>query len=185
MAIGDNIRLLRRNMNLTQQALADKTGIPVRTIVNYENSNREPNAKNMAILEQFFGISGECLRNGNLEDSQIRPWDDAEIMDAVRESLPVQLSDLNDILKNSPDQEQKLVFDILTELAHVLKLPDAAQRIAAISLLEGVFAASTRYADVCIGAVQDIDLTRMEKAKKTALAQYGAALDAAVFFHPD
>lgn len=182
--LGDRLRNLRTDSKLTQAQLAKLTGLSVSAIKSYENGWREPNSKAMVALERYFNVSGEYLR-GETDQRDIMKWDDPEIMATVRESLPAQLGNLNDILKNSPDQEQKLVFDILTELAHVLKLPDAAQRTAAISLLEGVFAASTRFADVCIGAVQDIDLTRMEKAKKTALAQYGAALDAAVFFHPD
>lgn len=179
------LKSLRQEKGYTQKQLAKELQISLPAIVHYENANRFPGSAVLTLLTQFFNVSKEYLIGESEERQPEYAWNDPEIMETVRENLPVQLSDLNDILKNSPDQEQKLVFDILTELAHVLRLPDAAQRTAAISLLEGVFAISTRYADVCIGAIQDIDLTRMEKAKKTALSQYGAALDTAVFFHPD
>lgn len=68
-------------------------------------------------------------------------WDDPEIMDAVREGLPVQISGLNDVLKGCPAQEQKLTFDILVQLRYVLELKDAAKKMTALSMLHDVAAA--------------------------------------------
>ena len=68
-------------------------------------------------------------------------WDDPEIMDAVRESLPAQIRGLNDVLKDCPAQEQKLTFDILVQLRYVLKLKDATKRMTALSMLHDVAAA--------------------------------------------
>ena len=62
MALGDKIKELRKDRGLTQKALSVQTGIPLRTIINYENSMREPNARNLTILERFFNVSGEYLR---------------------------------------------------------------------------------------------------------------------------
>ena len=186
MTIGENIRSLRKEMGLTQQALAEQTGIPIRTIINYENSSREPNAKNMAILEKFFHVSGEYLRGNSSERLQICQWDDSEIMTAVRESFPKPLVGLSDILFNCTDQEQKLTFDILVELAHVLKMENKEQRFFAITLLQNVFAVSTRYVDVCINAIQDMESAiRIEKAKQSALDQYEKALNDASIFLSD
>ena len=183
MTIGENIRLLRKEQNLTQQSLATQTGIPVRTIINYENSAREPNAKNMATLERFFCVSGEYLRGDSNDRLPAAQWDDPEIMEAVRESLPIQISSLNDILKGCSAQEQKLTFDILVELSHVLRLEGQQHRESTISLLQSVFSASTRYVDVCMNAAQDIEpIARIEKTKRATLAQYDQALDEALIF---
>lgn len=141
MTIGANIRALRKEMGLTQQALADQTGIPVRTIINYENSAREPNAKNMAILERFFNVSGEYLRGDSSERLHPTQWDDPEIMEAVRESLPIQISGLNGVLKGCPAHEQKLTFDILVQLRYVLELKDTTKKMTALSMLHDVAAA--------------------------------------------
>ncbi len=140
MNIGERIQMLRKERNLTQKSLAEKTGIPVRTIINYENSSREPNAKNMAALERYFNVSGEYLR-GETDQRDIMKWDDPEIMDAVREGLPAQISGLNDVLKGCPAQEQKLTFDILVQLRYVLELKDTAKRMTALSMLHDVAAA--------------------------------------------
>ena len=75
MNIGERIQMLRKERNLTQKSLAEKTGIPVRTIINYENSSREPNAKNMAALERYFNVSGEYHR-GETDQRDIMKGDD-------------------------------------------------------------------------------------------------------------
>lgn len=140
MNIGERIQMLRKERNLTQKSLAEKTGIPIRTIINYENSGREPNAKNMAALERYFNVSGEYLR-GETDQRDIMKWDDPEIMETVRESLPIQISGLNDVLKGCPAQEQKLTFDILVQLRYVLELKDTVKKMTALSMLHDVAAA--------------------------------------------
>lgn len=60
--LSKTIQLLRKGRGLTQQQLADQTGIAYQSIVNYELDRREPNSKAMAILEKFFGVSGAVLR---------------------------------------------------------------------------------------------------------------------------
>lgn len=62
MSIAKNIKELRKEAGLTQRGLAQETGIPLKSIINYENGLREPNSKAMAALERYFGVSGEYLR---------------------------------------------------------------------------------------------------------------------------
>lgn len=62
MSIATNLKTLRKNAGLTQRELAQKAGLPLRSIINYENGLREPNSKAMVTLEQFFKVSGEVLR---------------------------------------------------------------------------------------------------------------------------
>lgn len=140
MNVGERIQMLRKECGLTQRSLAEETGIPIRTIINYENSGREPNAKNMAALERYFNVSGKYLR-GETDQRDVMKWDDPEIMEAVRESLPAQISGLNDVLKGCPAQEKKLTFDILVQLRYVLELKDAAKKMTALSMLHDVAAA--------------------------------------------
>ena len=66
--IAKTIKLLRKERNLTQLQLSKETGIKYRSLINYENAVREPNSKNMAILENFFNVSGLYLRG----ETQIR-----------------------------------------------------------------------------------------------------------------
>jgi len=72
------------------------------------------------------------------------------------------------------------------ELSHVLKLQSADQRAASISLLQSVFATSTRYMDVCVNTLQDAEPTaRIKGAKQAALDRFAQALDQALIFLPD
>lgn len=62
MSVATNLKLLRKDAGLTQRELAQKVGLPLRSIINYENGLREPNSKAMAALERYFNVSGEYLR---------------------------------------------------------------------------------------------------------------------------
>ena len=140
MDIAGRLKELRIAAGVTQKELASSTGIALQSIINYENGRREPNSKAMAALERYFNVSGEYLR-GETDQRDIMKWDDPEIMDAVREGLPAQISGLNDVLKGCPAQEQKLTFDILVQLRYVLELKDTAKKMTALSMLHEVAAA--------------------------------------------
>lgn len=128
---------MRISAGVTQKDLAASTGIALQSIINYENGRREPNSRAMVALERYFSVSGEYLR-GETDQRDLMKWDDPDIMDAVRQSLPEQVADLNDILQGCPAQEQKLAFDILVQLRYVLKLEDASKKMTALSMLHDV-----------------------------------------------
>lgn len=182
MAFAERLKTLRESQQLSRQALADATGLSVHSISSYENGRREPNSKALTILENYFQVSGAYLRGESADRARPAAWEDAEIMEAVRESLPQQLAGLNDLLKECAASEQKHTFDILVELGHILKIKDASQRAAAIELIQTVFAATTRCIDVCAGAGEDIDPeTRPQQARDTAMKSYAEALQKAFF----
>lgn len=180
----ERLKSLRKEKGITQKQLATDLGISLPAVINYENAQRSPSSAVLTLLSRFFNVSKEYLLGESDERGIEYTWDNPEIMESVRESIPTQISGLNDILKDCSAQEQKLTFDILVELSHVLRLEDQAHRAASISLLQNVFAASTRFMDVCVSATQDIDATRIEKAQQAALAQYDQALKEALISSP-
>lgn len=181
----ERLKSLRKEKGITQKQLAANLGISLPAVINYENSQRSPSSAVLTLLSRFFNVSKEYLTGESNDREPEYVWDNPETLAVVQESLPTQISGLNDILKGCSAQEQKLTFDILVELSHILKLEDQAHRAASISLLQNVFAASTRFMDVCANATQDIDATRIEKAQQTVLAQYNQALKEALIFSPD
>lgn len=135
--MAQRIRELRKAKGLTQAQLAAETDLKETAIRSYENGLREPNSKAMAALERYFNVSGEYLR-GESDQRDLMKWDDPDIMDAVRQSLPEQVVALNNILQGCSAQEQKLAFDILVQLRYVLKLEDASKKMTALSMLHDV-----------------------------------------------
>ena len=62
MLWGSAFKNSERTLVLTQEQLAQRIGVSMAAVRNYENGLREPNSKAMAALERFFKVSGEYLR---------------------------------------------------------------------------------------------------------------------------
>lgn len=186
MTVGENIRLLRKEKNLTQQALADQTGIPVRTIINYENSSREPNAKNMAVLERFFNVSGEFLRGESEIRNQEHSLSSPDTVELLRADLPSKLKKLSELLENASDTEAEVTFHIVHELSHILTMQDSSQRSAAMSIFQDIAVTGVFFLDICETTSRDTDATdRIEYAKRVARDRFEQALEKSHFFLPD
>lgn len=61
MSIAENIKHLRKEKKLTQKQLAEKTGIAVITIQNYEAGKYEPKNQNLRKLAAILDPTGERL----------------------------------------------------------------------------------------------------------------------------
>ena len=137
----ERLKSLRKEKGITQKQLAAKLGISLPAVINYENAQRSPSSAVLTLLSRFFNVSKEYLTGETDERESECTWDDPEIMQAVLESLPIQISGLNDVLKGCPAQEQKLIFDILVQLRYVLELKDTVKKMTALSMLHDVAAA--------------------------------------------
>lgn len=112
--IARKIKLLRQERNLTQQKLAELTGITLRSIINYENAVHEPNSKSMVLLENFFNVSGSYLR-GETEERDQMAWDDSEIMDEVEKQLISSMKALSNLAIAQTDANKKILFNFFVE----------------------------------------------------------------------
>lgn len=61
MQIGEQIRKYRKLLGLTQQDLADKTGISLMSIRRYESGEREPKAITLSVIAQALGVNIRVL----------------------------------------------------------------------------------------------------------------------------
>lgn len=178
MKLSERLKQLRKAKGLSQLQLADIVGLSQHAINSYESGRREPNSKAMAMLEQYFNVSGSYLR-GEIDEKDVTyVWQDADIMDAVKNGFPTHLQNLLEVINICPDHDQKMVFDILVELRHILLLEDDASRAASLDLLQSTFALSTRFVDVCIRTKQDCEEERILKMKQSCIGGYGEALSA-------
>lgn len=137
----ERLKSLRKEKGITQKQLAANLDISLPAVINYENAQRSPSSAVLTLLSRFFNVSKEYLTGESDEREPEYAWDNPEIMEAVQESLPAQISGLNNVLKGCPAQEQKLTFDILVQLRYVLELKDTAKRMTALSMLHDVAAA--------------------------------------------
>lgn len=51
-----NLKRLRKSLKLTQEQLAEALNIPYRTLLNWELGGREPSARNLCMLSQYFNV---------------------------------------------------------------------------------------------------------------------------------
>lgn len=58
------LRLLRKNLDLTQQEFADRLGIKRNTIANYETGRNEPIDAVLSLICREFNVNEEWLRYG-------------------------------------------------------------------------------------------------------------------------
>lgn len=61
--VGNNIKKIRKNQNISQKDMAKKLNMPSSTYSNYENNNREPNAATLKKIANILNVSINDLLN--------------------------------------------------------------------------------------------------------------------------
>lgn len=67
MNIGDRLKRLRKELDLTQEAFASRIGSVQNTITGYESGRRNPSAPVISLICIEFDVNEEWLRNGTGE----------------------------------------------------------------------------------------------------------------------
>lgn len=63
-SIGENIRKLRRELNLTQQEFAERIGTVQNTVTGYETSRRNPSNQVITLICREFNVNRNFLLTG-------------------------------------------------------------------------------------------------------------------------
>lgn len=85
--IGKFIAQLRREKNLTQQAMGEQIGVTGKTISRWENGNYMPDIEMFMILGDLFDVSiNELLSGERLSDADYRRMAEKNIVSVFRES---------------------------------------------------------------------------------------------------
>lgn len=66
-----NLKRLRKSLKLTQEQLAEALNIPYRTLLNWELGVREPSARNLCMLSQYFNVHPIDLMGTSLRSPSI------------------------------------------------------------------------------------------------------------------
>ena len=96
---------LRKSKGLSQKQLAEKTGISVHTINSYESGRRDPNTKNLQILQDFFQVSQGFLL-GELKSDDF--FKDQEVIDLNLDTVLTQISMLKQNMKISESYQNRV-----------------------------------------------------------------------------
>ena len=67
--VGNNIKKIRKEKNISQKDMAKKLNMPSSTYSNYENNNREPNAATLKRIASILNVDLSDLLNINNSDN--------------------------------------------------------------------------------------------------------------------
>lgn len=101
----ERLKELRKSKGLSQKQLAEKTGISVHTINSYESGRRDPNTKNLQVLQDFFQVSQGFLL-GDLKSDDF--FKDQEVIDLNLDTVLTQISILKQNMKISESYQNRV-----------------------------------------------------------------------------
>ena len=61
MKLGEKIKTLRKQKNISQEVLAQYLGVTFQAVSKWENGTSEPSTSNLIALARLYGISVETL----------------------------------------------------------------------------------------------------------------------------
>lgn len=114
------LKKLRETAGLTQRELARETGISLSAIIAYENKQREPNSRNMAILERFFQITGDELRGGVVLSHEAKETQEEHLL------LTSLSHDILSLSKRKTEYSQHQLEQVLLQLFKILHMENEA-----------------------------------------------------------
>ncbi len=88
--LGENILRLRKEANLSQEALGDIIGVTRQTISNWELEETAPNPEQLKLLSKAFNVSADDLLNNDIQNIIVKKVSDTEIVvNAIMKVLKV------------------------------------------------------------------------------------------------
>lgn len=171
--IGNVLRSLRKNKNLTQQELADITQLSFAAIKSYESGAREPNSKAMAALEKYFGVTGAYLRGE--EDSSAQQISFAPPEHSVTDLVAELVRALTLNTPYAADGEAKTEYlqRLMDELCHVLGKKNGVQNL---DVLQRAFYIITRYCDL-VDSLEPCEVSRLQRLLEDAMSEVRRTLE--------
>lgn len=118
----ERLKKLRKNLDLTQQAFADKIGMKQNTIAQYEMGRTTPSDAIVFSICREFGVNEKWLRNGEGEMFiKSTPYDKAYnrfgyIMENSSPSKKAALSILLELLYSVPDDQWDVIMEQYNEI---------------------------------------------------------------------
>lgn len=118
MNIGERIRKLRKELDLTQQKFGERIGIKGNTVAQYELGRNEPVDAVFSLICREFDVREEWLRNGEGEMFKPKPSD---ILDQLAYKYHFSQADyvLVEKFVNMRPEARQVLFDYMQEVTAV------------------------------------------------------------------
>ena len=132
--MGKKIRQLRKNMNLSQEVLAQVLGVSFQAVSKWENGTAMPDVAMIPALASFFGVSTDDLFDFNRMEQERKVAEICANAADYRFSDPVKSEQmLREGLKQYPGNDI-----ILNNLLYVIQTPDRREEVITLckSILE-------------------------------------------------
>ncbi|MDE6421244.1 MAG: helix-turn-helix domain-containing protein [Lachnospiraceae bacterium] len=151
MTLGQRIRKIRRDLDLTQTEFATRIGSVQNTVTGYETGRKNPSSPVISLICKEFHVNEEWLRNGTGE--MFLPDASDEIEALVRKyHLSNGIQIFIEKLVNSRPEAQDAVINLITETAAAITASETPQNYrvtedhSAINIdLDNVAAAEAAY----------------------------------------
>lgn len=130
----NRIKEVRKKQGYSQQSLAMKLNVNQTAISQWERGTTTPSASLLKQLSKLFNVSTDYLL-GISDDYHTYSWQDTDIMNEVKNNLDPIIKNIFQSIKESDDQTQKLIFDILIEFQSILNIPNKSIKNMTIDLL--------------------------------------------------
>lgn len=104
MTIGERVKELRKQINLTQQAFADRLNLKRNTVGSYEVNVVEPSGRTISDICREFNVNETWLRTG-----------EGEMFNQITQSEKLAAF-LADITANEEDSFKRQFMEVLAEL---------------------------------------------------------------------
>lgn len=118
MTIGDRLKQLRKELNLTQEAFASRIGSVQNTITGYENGRRNPSAPVVSLICREFDVNEDWLRNGTGGTDNMFISKSVDELDAL--SKKYNLSNADQVLiekyVNLKPSSREMIINFLTDV---------------------------------------------------------------------
>lgn len=128
--IGQMIKMLRKEKELTQKELGDKIGVSAVTITRYENEQRYPDIKTIKALANALGVSVSQIVDVNLVTAssypELKPFKPPksldEIFDELLESLGYEIIDR--VYKDKIEECFVEIYSVRDKISFSISLED-------------------------------------------------------------
>lgn len=108
--LGENIKKLRREKNLTQENLADFLGVTFQSVSNWERSESYPDVAMLPVISAFFNVSVDDLLGVDRVQKEQKIKEYLELYDTMRlKDLPFTFNQYQKAVKDFPGDFRILV----------------------------------------------------------------------------